>query len=93
MPLAEDLRPLIDSNLADLQNAKVGNTAGGMIIGGLFLREFIGNKKGSTQKIAWAHLDIAGPADNEGSGYGFIPKGATGSYVRSLVTFAESLVK
>ncbi|MEN9714406.1 MAG: hypothetical protein RLZZ164_1070 [Actinomycetota bacterium] len=93
MPLAEDLRPLIDSNLADLQNAKVGNTAGGMIIGGLFLREFIGNKKGSTQKIAWAHLDIAGPADNEGAGYGFIPKGATGSYVRSLVTFAESLAK
>lgn len=93
MPLAEDLRPLIDSNLADLQNAKVGNTAGGMIIGGLFLREFVGNKKGSSQQIAWAHLDIAGPADNEGAGYGFIPKGATGSYVRSLIQFAETLTK
>ena len=93
MPLAEDLRPLIDGQIADLQNAKVGNTAGGMIIGGLFLREFIGKKKGSNQPIDWAHLDIAGPADNEGAGYGFIPKGATGSYVRSLVTFAESLSK
>ncbi len=91
MPLAEDLRPLIDSDLADLQNSKVGNTAGGMIIGGLFLREFVGKKKGSSQAIDWAHLDIAGPADNEGAGYGFIPKGATGSYVRSLIVFAESL--
>jgi leucyl aminopeptidase len=93
MPLAEDLRPLIDGQIADLQNAKVGNTAGGMIIGGLFLREFIGKKKGSNQPIDWAHLDIAGPADNEGAGYGFIPKGATGSYVRSLVNFAESVIK
>ena len=93
MPLAEDLRPLIDGQIADLQNAKVGNTAGGMIIGGLFLKEFVGKKKGSDEQIAWAHLDIAGPADNEGAGYGFIPKGATGSYVRSLVNFAEKLAK
>lgn len=93
MPLAEDLRPLIDGQIADLQNAKVGNTAGGMIIGGLFLREFVGNKKASSEKIAWAHLDIAGPADNEGAGYGFIPNGATGSYVRSLIQFAEKLAK
>ncbi len=93
MPLAEDLRPLIDGQIADLQNAKVGNTAGGMIIGGLFLREFVGKKKGSSQSIDWAHLDIAGPADNEGAGYGFIPKGATGSYVRSLVNFAEAVIK
>ena len=90
MPLAKELRAALESPVADLQNSKVGSTAGGMIVGGHFLAEFIGTKKDGT-KLDWAHLDIAGPADNEGSAYGFTPKGPTGVMVRTLVALAEGM--
>lgn len=94
MPMPEELRNLMNSEIADLQNAKVGNTAGGMLFGGIFLREFVGRKSAnSSELIEWAHLDIAGPADNDGAGYGYIPKGASGSYVRTLVAIAEQASK
>ncbi len=94
MPFPEELRLLINSDIADLMNSRVGNPSGGMLVGGLFLKEFVGKKsKTSEELIPWVHLDLAGPAGNDGSGYGFIPKGATGSYVRSLVALAESFVK
>ena len=41
---------------------------GGMLIAGLFLREFVGG-------TPWAHLDIAGPAFNEKSAHGYTPVG------------------
>jgi leucyl aminopeptidase len=90
MPLAKELRAALESPVADLQNSKVGSTAGGMIVGGHFISEFIGTKKdGST--LEWAHLDIAGPADNEGGAYGYTPKGPTGVMVRTLVALAEGM--
>lgn len=89
MPLPEELRALLNSDIADIANVKIGNRAGGMLIGGLFLREFVTNKDGSGP--AWAHLDIAGPANNDSAAYGFIPKGATGVMVRTLVNLAKNL--
>ena len=90
MPLASELRANLDSDVADIRNAKVGSTAGGMIVGAHFLSEFIGNdKKG--KKLEWAHIDIAGPADNDGSAYGYTPAGPTGVMVRTLVTLAERM--
>jgi leucyl aminopeptidase len=89
MPLPEELRPLLNSDIADIANVKIGNRAGGMLIGGLFLREFVGNSKGA--KPAWAHLDIAGPANNDAAAYGHTPKGATGVTVRTLVQLARDL--
>ena len=56
-----------------------------MLVGGIFLKEFVG------EGIAWAHLDIAGPAWNGGEPYGFTPRGATGVMVRTLVTLLEQL--
>lgn len=92
LPMAKELRTLIDSDIADIANVKMGNTAGGTIIGGLFLNEFIGNRaKGELDDIKWAHMDIAATAHNEGAPYGVIPKGATGSYVRTLVALAKQL--
>ena len=35
------------------------------------------------------HLDIAGPAFNEGGADGYTPKGGTGFGVRTLVALAE----
>jgi leucyl aminopeptidase len=92
LPLAKDLRTLLDSDIADIANVKMGNPTGGTIIGGLFLNEFVGNRaKGETDNIKWAHLDIAATAHNEGSAYGVVPKGATGSHVRTLVALAKRI--
>jgi len=90
MPLAAELRSALDSPVADLQNSKVGSTFGGMIVGGWFVHEFVGNRKDGS-KIDWAHLDIAGPADNEGSAYGSTPHGPTGVMLRTLVSLAQGL--
>ncbi|MEU9982967.1 leucyl aminopeptidase [Streptomyces sp. NPDC050856] len=81
MPLPADLRKGMDSPTADIAN--MGERMGGGLVAGLFLKEFVG------EGIAWAHLDIAGPAFHEGAPYGYTPKGGTGSSVRTLVRLAE----
>ena len=81
MPLPEELRKGLDSTVADLTNVS-GNRLGGMLVAGLFLKEFV------PSGTAWAHLDIAGPAFNEGAPFGYTPKGGTGSAVRTLVAMA-----
>ncbi|MBC7267245.1 MAG: leucyl aminopeptidase [Streptomyces sp.] len=81
MPLPEHLRKGMDSPVADIAN--MGERMGGGLVAGLFLREFVG------EGITWAHLDIAGPAFNEGGPFGYTPKGGTGSAVRTLVRVAE----
>ncbi len=91
MPLPAEMRPLLNSDIADLANVTPGRTAGGMLLGGIFLQEFIGTtgEGEHKRKIPWAHLDIAGPADNNGPGYGYNDKGATGVTVRTLIALAE----
>ncbi len=93
MPLPADLRSLLQSDVADIANAKPGNTAAGMLLAGVFLQEFVG-RTGDDQdapRVPWAHLDIAGPANNGGSGFGWTPKGPSGVTVRLLVKLAERL--
>lgn len=87
MPLPTELRQVLDSDIADLANAKVGNRAGGMLVGGWFLSEFV------SPEASWAHLDIAGPANNDGSPYSVNPSGATGVMLRTLVQLAKNLSK
>jgi leucyl aminopeptidase len=91
MPLPADVRAILSSDVADIANVKPGNTAAGMLAGGVFLSEFVGaNGKGDDRKtIPWAHIDIAGPSENRGSGFGFVGKGPTGVTVRALVALAE----
>jgi leucyl aminopeptidase len=91
MPLPSEVRAIISSDVADIANAKPGNTAAGMLVGGVFLSEFIGtNGEGdAAHRIPWAHLDIAGPSNNTGNGYGFVGKGPTGVTIRALVALAE----
>jgi leucyl aminopeptidase len=89
MPLPSELRALLASDVADIANAKIGNRNGGMLLAGVFLREFVGSVDGTT--IPWAHIDIAATANNEGAPYGFTGKGPTGVGLRTLVSLAESL--
>jgi len=81
MPLPEDLRKSLDSDVADIAN--MGDRNGSMLVAGLFLRDFV------PAGTPWAHLDIAGPAWNETAPQGYTPKGATGWAVRTLVALAE----
>ncbi|WP_338683164.1 leucyl aminopeptidase [Streptomyces acidiscabies] len=81
MPLPSHLRKGMDSPTADIAN--MGERMGGGLVAGLFLQEFVG------EGITWAHLDIAGPAFNEGGPFGYTPKGGTGTAVRTLVRLAE----
>jgi leucyl aminopeptidase len=76
LPLPDDYRKKIDSEVADIKNTG-GDRYGGALTAGLFLREFVGT-------VPWAHLDIAGPARNEEDD-AYTPKGASGFGVRTLV--------
>jgi leucyl aminopeptidase len=89
MPLPSELRALLTSSVADIANAKIGNRNGGMLLAGVFLREFVGTVDG--RPIPWAHIDIAATANNEGSPYGFTGAGPTGVGVRTLLALAESM--
>ncbi|MFN4000824.1 leucyl aminopeptidase [Microcella sp.] len=93
MPLPAELRPLLKSDVADIANAKPGSTAAGMLLAGVFLREFVGRTGDAPDapRIPWAHLDIAGPANNPAAAFGYTPKGPSGVTVRLLVRLAERL--
>ena len=81
MPLPVELRASLDSPVADLAN--IGDKNGGMMVAGLFLKEFV------QDDLPWLHLDIAGPAYNEGKPHGYTPVGGTGVSMRSLVRLVE----
>ncbi|MCP3975099.1 MAG: leucyl aminopeptidase [bacterium] len=81
MPLYSGYRSHIDSTVADIKNT--GERWGGAITAALFLKEFAGDGE-------WAHLDIAGPA-RSGKVSHYIPKGASGFGVRTLVALAEAM--
>ena len=82
MPLPIELRASLDSPVADMAN--IGERMGGMMVAGLFLKEFV------SPELPWLHLDIAGPAYNEGEAYGYTPVGGTGVALRSLVALAQA---
>jgi leucyl aminopeptidase len=88
--LMGDERSVDKSDIADLMNSRVGNPAGGMLVGGLFLQEFIGLGK-DKERLPWAHLDFATAANNDLAPYGYTVKGATGAMVRTLISVAEQL--
>ncbi|MEI8231069.1 MAG: leucyl aminopeptidase, partial [Actinomycetes bacterium] len=92
MPLPAELLELLKSDIADMMNSRVGNPTGSMLVGGLFLREFVGSKSAKDKtRLNWAHLDFATGANNDLAPYGSTVKGATGSMIRTLVALAEQL--
>jgi leucyl aminopeptidase len=83
MPLPDDYRSLIDTDIADMRNTAGGERYGGAITAALLLREFAGDGP-------WAHLDIAGPARAK-EAEGYILKGGTGFGVRTIVQLARDM--
>ncbi|MGV9214913.1 leucyl aminopeptidase [Micromonospora sp. RB23] len=86
MPLPDDVRKGMDSDVADISQVNAGmDRAGHMLQGGVFLREFV------TDDVAWAHIDIAGPGYHSGEATGYWTKGGTGVPVRTLVQLVEDV--
>ncbi len=81
MPLPDDHRYMIDSDIADMKNTGAGRY-GGAIAAAKLLQEFVG-------EVPWVHLDIAGPAYLD-KGEHYLPKGGTGFGVRILIDLAAS---
>ncbi len=80
MPLLEDLREQLKSDIADLKHT--GERYGGSITAALFLQEFVGD-------TPWLHCDVAGPVLADRA-KGIYPKGATGHPVLTFVNLVES---
>ena len=79
LPLDDEYRELIKSNIADMQNS--GARYGGAIFAAMFLKEF-------SEDTPWIHLDIAGTAWME-ENKPWIAKGPSGIALRSLVEFVK----
>lgn len=77
LPLDEEIREMLDSDIADIKNS--GTREASASQGGVFLQEFVGD-------TPWAHLDIAGTSmlDKDRA---YEPKGCTGVPVRTLVAY------
>ncbi len=84
MPLPAELRADLKSRVADLANV-TPHRWGGMLAAGLYLQEFV------AEGVQWAHIDIAGPAFNTGSPFGYVGKGGTGVPVRTLIAVIEDI--
>jgi leucyl aminopeptidase len=79
LPMIEDYRQAIESDVADVANIERRGFGGGSIMAALFLREFVGDR-------TWAHLDVAGPGRST-SDDGDLSKGATGFGARLLLSW------
>jgi leucyl aminopeptidase len=78
MPLYEEYREQIKSDIADMLNS--GGRPGGACTAAVFLKEFVGD-------TPWAHIDIAGTAWAEDA-KPWQAKGSTGVAVRTLAELA-----
>lgn len=79
MPLFEEYREYLKSDIADLKNA--GGKSGALSSSAYFLSEFAG-------AIPWVHLDIAGTAWVERE-KPYLPKGSSGVGVRLIMDFLK----
>jgi leucyl aminopeptidase len=84
MPMPQDVVDRVrGSKIADIAQHD-WNRWGGGLFAAAFLREF-------TDGRPWAHLDIAGPAFNNGAATGHWPPGGTGFALTTLVDYARAL--
>ena len=79
LPLDDEYRDMIKSNIADIMNS--GGRWGGAVTAAKFLQEFVEDKP-------WIHLDIAGIAWMD-ENKPWIAKGPSGIAVRSVIEFVR----
>jgi leucyl aminopeptidase len=78
MPLTDDLRPRLDSPVADITNL-AKDRWGSMLVAGSFLADFVADG------VEWVHLDIAGPSFASAAS-GYTPKGGTGFITATVIS-------
>lgn len=84
LPITEEVTTALkSSNIADLRQIGA-KPYGGALFAAAFLREFVA-------EVPWAHLDIAGPAFNDGGAKDYTAPGGTGAAVRTLIALLASL--
>jgi len=83
LPLYEEYKEMIKSDIADIKN--IGHKSGyaGTITGAAFIQRF-------ARDTPWVHIDIAGTAWSE-SEHEYISKGGTGYGVRLITKMLEKL--
>ncbi len=81
LPLHDEYRQLIKSDVADLKNS--GGRSASTITAGLFLQAFVDRAK-------WLHIDVAGNELTDKSNY-YTPVGGTGFGVRTLFEFLRDI--
>jgi leucyl aminopeptidase len=86
MPLPEELKDDLKSTVADIANISSQRFAG-MLVAGTYLREFVADG------VQWAHIDVAAPAYNTGSPWGYTPKGGTGVPLRTMFAVLEDIAE
>ena len=79
--LVEEYRDSLKTPFADINNLAAGGLAGA-ITASLFLREFV------PPKVAWAHLDIAGPMFRD-KDWKYYEAGSLGFGIKTLVDLCE----
>lgn len=85
LPLADEHREEMKSEVADLRNSS-GGRLGGTILGAAFIEAAV------EPETEWAHLDIASTAWYE-EDRPFSPKGPQGAAVRTMVELAQTFSK
>lgn len=84
LPMYEEYKTVLRSDIADVANAYIGHPKAGAIAAAMFLQEFVDGG------LPWIHFEIASTAwvDEERP---YIAKGATGFGVRTLVKLIEGI--
>ena len=85
LPLTQDYRNMIKSDVADMKNLGMGRAAG-TITAAAFLRNAV-------EKTPWVHVDIAGVAWTQSATTqkSYNPSGATGFGVRLILDYVQNL--
>jgi leucyl aminopeptidase len=83
LPLFQDYRDQVKSEVADVRNLGLYKRSAGAITAAAFLNAFVNNSR-------WAHIDIAGTAWSDFD-FDYIKKGGTGFGVRVLFHAIENL--
>ncbi|MDR1355815.1 MAG: leucyl aminopeptidase [Propionibacteriaceae bacterium] len=81
LPITDEAEETIKSDIADVRSG--GSRFGGALIAAAFLKRF-------TAGLPWVHLDIAASEWNPNAAHDFVPKGATGYGVRTLLAVLRS---
>lgn len=85
LPITRHARSLLASDVADLRSKR--DRFGAAIYAAAFLQRFV------PEGMAWAHLDVAGPAWNRDAAHDYVPAQATGMGIRTLIALAEALAR